>query len=506
MNRKVLLVAAAAVSVVACDGLKEALTAHVDVAARAGSQELSVKRLADLMGNSQAPLQKEVAKTIADVWVNYQLLAMAASRGDSLTDPKTVDDAMWAITSNQKARKWYETVAKTFPPPNPADYEQRYNSGELLSARHILLPTPPTAVTDADRDSVRKQAEAIRAQATPANFAELARRHSQDPGSAPRGGDLGVFPPQAMVAEFSKGITSIQPGQISPVVQTQYGFHIIYRPTFAEVRDQFTQMMGERGGQVAESTYIANLEKAGKVQIKPNAAQVVKSVAADLDGHRDDKTVVATSTAGDLTASRVARWIEAYPPQQRVAQTLRNSPDSVIPMFVTQLVRNELVLKQADSAKVGLDTTETNEMRRQFSSAVQAAWAQLGIAPSQLADSGKTPAERERVAAGRIDAYLGRLLQQQAQFVDVPQPIIRALKTKYEAKVNDAGLDRAVEAAGKVRVASDSVRNAQRPPTSVPMPGAGGPPGGPPGGMAPPPGAQPQPTPSVPPPPPTKQP
>lgn len=55
MNTVRIAALAALVPLMACDGLKEAMTAHVDVVARAESQELSVERLADLMGNSQVP-------------------------------------------------------------------------------------------------------------------------------------------------------------------------------------------------------------------------------------------------------------------------------------------------------------------------------------------------------------------------------------------------------------------------------------------------------------------
>ncbi len=77
----------------ACDGLKEALTAHVDVVARAGSQELSVNRLSDLLGNAkiQVPVTRDNAAIIADIWTGYQQLAYAAAHGDSLNDKKAID-------------------------------------------------------------------------------------------------------------------------------------------------------------------------------------------------------------------------------------------------------------------------------------------------------------------------------------------------------------------------------------------------------------------------------
>src|SRR4051812_30909606 len=88
--------AAGAALLTACQGLKEALTAHVDVVARAGSQELSVNLLGDLLGNAkiQVPVTRENAGIITDIWTSYQQLAYAAAHGDSLKDKKAIDAAI----------------------------------------------------------------------------------------------------------------------------------------------------------------------------------------------------------------------------------------------------------------------------------------------------------------------------------------------------------------------------------------------------------------------------
>src|SRR4051812_49497366 len=79
----------------ACSGLKDALTAHVDVVARAGSQELSVNRLGDLLGNAkiQVPVTKENAAIVADLWTGYEQIASAGAHNDSLADRKAIDAA-----------------------------------------------------------------------------------------------------------------------------------------------------------------------------------------------------------------------------------------------------------------------------------------------------------------------------------------------------------------------------------------------------------------------------
>ena len=162
------------VFVTACEGFKEAMTAHVDVAAKAGSQELSVQRLAEMMGKSQVPLRKEVAQSVAEVWVNYQLLAIAAANNDSLSDPKLVDDAMWPVYTQERTRKWYEKVSASFQ-SDTTNMEAKFNDGALLSARHILFQVPAGQEATGS-DSIRKKAEGVLARTTAANFAALAKQ------------------------------------------------------------------------------------------------------------------------------------------------------------------------------------------------------------------------------------------------------------------------------------------------------------------------------------------
>jgi hypothetical protein len=91
-----------------------------------------------------------------------------------------------------------------------------------------------------------------------------------------------------------------------------------------------------------------------------------------------------------------------------------------------------------------------------------------------LADSAKTPSEKERLAAARIDAYMGRLLQGKGEnYVDVPPPVADAVREKYDASVKEAGLTRALEVTQKARAAADSSKAAAQPKSAVPMPDTG---------------------------------
>jgi hypothetical protein len=453
----------------ACDGLKEALTAHVDVVARAGSQELSVPTMAEMMGKSQVPVRREVAQSIADAWVNFHLLGEAAINGDSLTDRKLVDDAMWPVFTQAKTQKFYQKLTAAWV-TDTSNLEQKYATGDLLSAKHILFTLPEGQETTGS-DSVRRKAEGVLARTTDANFAAMAKQYGSD-GTKDQGGDLGVFPPSAMVADFSRAVAALKPGEIGPLLKTQFGYHIVRRNTYLEAAETFKQQYVARQRVVAESTYITGIENGAKITMEPTLAKTVKAIAADPSAHTDDGTVVAKSVMGSFKASDVVRWLNGFPNPDQIRSQIAQAPDSLMTTLVRNLLRNELILRAADSAKVDVDSTERAEIYKSFAAIVQNSLAGLRITSTNLADSAKTKAERERIVPARIEAYFQRLVNGQEQFVEVPQPLVQALRKKYEWKVNSAGLDRSVQAAQAIRAKEDSAKALALPKSAVPMPSA----------------------------------
>ena len=99
---------------------------------------------------------------------------------------------------------------------------------EQRRASHILLSVGKDA-TAAERAAVRSKAEKLLAalRAQPEKFSELARQESSDPGSATQGGDLGFFGRGAMVKPFEEAVYKLQEGQLSDIVESDFGFHLI---------------------------------------------------------------------------------------------------------------------------------------------------------------------------------------------------------------------------------------------------------------------------------------
>lgn len=471
----------------ACDGLKEALTAHVDVAAKAANQELSVTRLADLLGNAKVPvpITKENAGIVADLWVNYQLLAHGAATGDSLKDKKAIDQAVEPITKNMLLRKFTDTLVKSFKVDSGSEATYNQAAGDLYAARHILFAFPPAA-TQTQKDSVRKKAESVLATVNNANFAQMADKYTSDPSGKGKGGNLGVYDKGQMVAPFANGVAALKPGQIGPsLVESTYGFHIVQRLPFDQVdKADYAQKYSGAAVNKADSVYLAGLDKAANIEVKPNAAALAKSSVSDPVKHRKDNSVLATFKGGDLTAAEFLGWVETMPPQMQVARQLPQLPDSVVKRFVSSIAQREVMLQKADSAKVTLSAEDRTQLYAQFSQLVTTLWQQLGVDPKALADSAKTAPERERLAANRVESYVDRILGGQAQPVPVPQPLANVLQSKYESSINTAGVERSVQGAQKIRAVADSTRAANTPKSQVPLPGM-------PNGAAPTPGAQP---------------
>lgn len=136
-----------------------------------------------------------------------------------------------------------------------ANAAKTYTQEEQRDAAHILIAVKPDA-SDADKAAAKKRAEELAAQAkaSPAKFAELARQHSQDPGSAPQGGELGSNPRGTMVKSFDDAVFAMKVGEIAGPVQSEFGWHVIklnnvaaakVRP-FDEVKAQIETDLGRQ--------------------------------------------------------------------------------------------------------------------------------------------------------------------------------------------------------------------------------------------------------------------
>ena len=136
----------------------------------------------------------------------------------------TIEYLVLDLDAIKKSLTVNEQDLKTYYEQNAA----RIASQEERRASHILIAAGKTAAA-ADREKAKAKADELLAAAkkAPDSFAELARKNSQDPGSAPNGGDLDFFARGAMTKPFEDAAFALKKGDISGVVETEFGYHII---------------------------------------------------------------------------------------------------------------------------------------------------------------------------------------------------------------------------------------------------------------------------------------
>lgn len=172
---------------------------------------------------------------------------------------------------------------------------QRLSSAEERRASHILITAPKTA-SAAERDQAKTKATELLAAVTkaPDSFADLARKNSQDPGSAPNGGDLDFFARGAMVKPFEDAAFALKKGDISAVVESDFGFHIIKltdikapkQRTLAEMRPELEADLKKQQAQkifAEQAEIFTNMVYEQAESLKPVAERLkleVKTVAS----------------------------------------------------------------------------------------------------------------------------------------------------------------------------------------------------------------------------------
>lgn len=155
-----------------------------------------------------------------------QLRAFHTQNADRYRSAETVDVQYLVLDAQSLA------ASITLPEADVRGYYeqnlQRLAGQEQRRVSHILLAAAKDAPA-AERDKAKAKAQDLLQQlrAKPKQFADLARRHSQDPGSASRGGDLDFFAKGAMVKPFEEAAFALKEGQLSDVVETDFGFHIL---------------------------------------------------------------------------------------------------------------------------------------------------------------------------------------------------------------------------------------------------------------------------------------
>ena len=377
--------------------------------------------------------------------------------------------------SEDELKKYYE------------ENQARYTVAEERRASHILIKADKDTPAP-ERAKAKARAEELLAQArkNPAGFAELARKNSQDEGSATRGGDLDFFPRGAMVKPFEDAAYALKQGEISNVVESDFGYHVIQltgvrggdKKSFESVRADLEQ---EVRRQLAQKRYAELAEQfsntvyeqsdslkpaADKFKLAVQTAVVQRQPAPGATGPlASAKLLEAVFGNEALRNKRNTEAVETGPSQLAAARVVEHKPARLPELAdVKAEVRAQLMNKLAAEAAA--------KQGKERLAALQKSGETTGLEPAQLISRAR-PAnlppkvlnELLRADVSKLPAYVGvdsgegvyvlarigkllprdpavideqRATQQYAQAWAAAESMAyyNALKTHYKVKIN----------------------------------------------------------------------
>jgi len=259
----------------------------------------------------------------------------------------------------------------------------RYAAAEERRASHILINAAKDA-SAAERSKAKTRAEALLAEVrkNPASFAEVAKKNSQDPGSAEKGGDLDYFGRGAMVKPFEDAVFAMKVGEISNVVESDFGFHIIklvatrggekkvFESVRAEIQDEVSKQLAQkRFAEAAEQFTNTVYEQPDslqpvidKLKLTSTKATVQRNAMPNVTGVLASPKLLEAVFANEvLKEKRNTAAVETGANQLVSARVVAYQPERVMPLeAVRAQVLDKVRAEQATAAarKDGLALVE----------------------------------------------------------------------------------------------------------------------------------------------------
>ena len=366
--------------------------------ARVGDYELTVEDVAELMVNEERlPAQVTVIRQVADLWIEYTLLGAAVSLDTALSSVEFEPLVRQQLDQLMilQLRDSVVQVDTVIPDDELRELYAAEDPALEMRARHILLQYPPNA-SAAERGGVRSQLQSIRDRIVAGEaFESLAEQFSHDRGSASFGGDLGFFGRGDMLRPFEEAVLGLEPGQLSSLVETRYGLHLIRLEqrriqNFDEIAPDFRQQVLTERFLQADSAYIANIETRAKAEPTEGAFGVLRELARNpgtrLSG-RARRRPVFEYVGGELTVREVQLVLQSQTAEFR--DQVVAGDEEQLDRFLRGMVQREVLAAEADAAGFGVPAERVDSMIDDARAQLRGAAEVLGLvsidrAPGEL--------------------------------------------------------------------------------------------------------------------------
>ena len=370
-----------------------------DAAAKLAFDSLYQRREIQVARFNATDYAKQVNPTEADIEAFYKANAQRFQQQEQAAVEYVVLD----LDSVRSGIRVNEDDLRTYYKENLT----RLAAKEERRASHILINAAKDTPA-ADRDQAKARAQELLAQVrkSPASFAEVAKKSSQDSGSAPAGGDLNFFGRGAMVKPFEDAVFAMKKGEISDVVESDFGYHIILltdiktprQPSFEELRPSLEAELKQQQAQrkfaeVAEAFTNSVYEQpdslkpvADSLKLKIQTAEGVTRVPGPgASGPLANPKFLEALFANDsVEGKRNTSAIEVGPSQLVAGRISTYTPTRTLPLQ-----------EVSDRARLLLIAEKSAELARKDAEAKKAAWTgnaapAAGLAPAVVVSRDQT--------------------------------------------------------------------------------------------------------------------
>lgn len=370
-----------------------------DAAAKLAFDSLYQRREIQVARFNASDYAKQVNPTEADIEAFYKANAQHFQQQEQAAVEYVVLD----LDSVRSSIRVNEDDLRTYYKENLT----RLAAKEERRASHILINAAKDAPA-ADREQAKARAQELLAQVrkSPASFAEVAKKSSQDSGSATAGGDLNFFGRGAMVKPFEDAVFAMKKGEISDVVESDFGYHIILltdiktprQPSFEELRPSLEAELKQQQAQrkfaeVAEAFTNSVYEQpdslkpvADSLKLKIQTAEGVTRVPGPgASGPLANPKFLEALFANDsVEGKRNTSAIEVGPSQLVAGRISTYTPTRTLPLH-----------EVSDRARLLLIAENSAELARKDAEAKKAAWTgnaapAAGLAPAVVVSRDQT--------------------------------------------------------------------------------------------------------------------
>ena len=365
--------------------------------AEAARHRLSVEDAARLIAeHSTVPADTQVVRVLAELWVDYSLLAThlaADTTLGSLDVGLIIEQPLQEIMLGRLR----DAVIDVDTVVTDEELTERFAAdlpGARATASQILLLFPQGA-TARQRDSVLTVARSLRDQVVEgAEFATMAVRYSGDPGSGSRGGSMGTFGRGEMLAPIDSAVFGLQPGELSGPVETPLGYHVLRLdalavPELSEVGAEFRAQIQQERLNRAEAAYIAQLDSAAGLDFAPDALllarALVESSPSRLSRGAAERPLMTWSDGGVYTTGEFLDLARISP--DGFAEGILAASDAELRAVVRRLAQQELLLAEARAGGFDAMVAEVDSVSAEARAAIRGRAEVIGLIPRPGTDS-----------------------------------------------------------------------------------------------------------------------